>query len=603
MADYHAVLQRTLSGFTDPKPQLRMKLYERARTTIERQLTNREPPVVGDALSSELHKLEQAIASVEQSYDPSYPDPVVTPSEPIVAPAEESTPLPEPESPQPQSISNLVVDTPPMPLPESVQLPETQYAPQEEPMVAAVEQVATTIDPVPVEELPPTGIQEQLVQPEVPVFEPYSDTVSEVNPQPTLAENVHAPADNQAVDMWAKEFMDGQAQASEVAATQPIAPEPAPVSDPAPVVTQVIPSTVESVPQPQPVLAPSPAPEAIAPQVAASSGFGTEQMEQLTIPPAPTGFGENVSRRPKSRGFLKWLILLLLACIVALAGYYGWQNKDVVLQTTGLSSLFEDPNDPTRPKPVKTISIKPEPETEEPTTQAPEAIPKNEARLGENGEEILPNPSQSGGTEQPQVSILPASQPKIPAAPANGLPAVSQNAILYEEGSTASENSVDAGRVVWSVVQESPGNDEPKEPAIRGRIEIPSRNVILIMTIKRNTDKALPASHLIELVFAVPDDFSGGSIGQVSRFVLKESEQGRGEGLVGVPARIADGIFLIALNNLEEAQNKNEALLKSRDWIDIPMQYRTGRRALVTVEKGIPGEKVFKEVFEAWSKL
>ncbi|NKB50878.1 MAG: hypothetical protein GKR97_01420 [Rhizobiaceae bacterium] len=85
--------------------------------------------------------------------------------------------------------------------------------------------------------------------------------------------------------------------------------------------------------------------------------------------------------------------------------------------------------------------------------------------------------------------------------------------------------------------------------------------------------------------------------------MLKQSEQGRGEGLVGVPARIADGIFLIALNNLEQARTKNESLLKSRDWIDIPLQYRTGRRALMTIEKGVPGTKVFDEVFEAWSKL
>ena len=70
-----------------------------------------------------------------------------------------------------------------------------------------------------------------------------------------------------------------------------------------------------------------------------------------------------------------------------------------------------------------------------------------------------------------------------------------------------------------------------------------------------------------------------------------------------MPARIADGIFLIALNNLEQATLKNENLLKTRDWIDIPMQYRTGRRALMTIEKGLPGAKVFEEVFGVWDKL
>ena len=51
----------------------------------------------------------------------------------------------------------------------------------------------------------------------------------------------------------------------------------------------------------------------------------------------------------------------------------------------------------------------------------------------------------------------------------------------------------------------------------------------------------------------MPDDFSGGNIDKIQRFVFKEREEARGEALVGVPATIADGIFLIALNNLPEA--------------------------------------------------
>ena len=120
------------------------------------------------------------------------------------------------------------------------------------------------------------------------------------------------------------------------------------------------------------------------------------------------------------------------------------------------------------------------------------------------------------------------------------------------------------------------------------------------MTLKRNTDKALPASHLIELIFAVPDDFSGGAIEEINRFVMKDSEQGRGDTLVAVPAPIAPGIFLVALNNAPTAQEKNVNLMRTKSWIDIPLQYRTGRRALVTMEKGIPGEKVFEQVFAEW---
>ena len=41
-------------------------------------------------------------------------------------------------------------------------------------------------------------------------------------------------------------------------------------------------------------------------------------------------------------------------------------------------------------------------------------------------------------------------------------------------------------------------------------------------------------------------------------------------------------------------------LLRGQDWIDVPVVYKTGRRALLTMEKGIPGEKVFDEALKAW---
>ena len=609
MADYFAVLQRTLSGFTDPKPQLRTKLYERARTTIERQLGNRVPPVTGAALDEEMYKLELAIAGIEREYDPSYPDPVPQGTQPAPAPepvAEVAAePVPEP-----------TVETPPLPEPEAAVDPEPVVAqPVPESPVSeqfAVEQVAEVLEqPVDVStqpsfpdpELPEIEIPPALA-PAEPIFEPAPVPdevpvhtfnpldVPPVEEVPAQASPVAAEAD--AVDMWAKEFLETQNPPTEslppvadLPAAAPIAASTTELPAADPVFDPVYDAAIAPV---DPALQPSPAP------VAAPGPIGTDD-QTLLIPPAP-GFGEQGSKRPKRRVLGKILAFFLFLAILGSLGYYGWNNRDSLIETFGLSSLFEDPNDPTKPKPVKTISITPDPEQPEDPVEAP----KNESRLGSNGEEITPpEPTATPETTTPDPVVTP--QPADTTVPATGVPPVSQSAILYEEGASTDQNSIDTGRVVWSQVEETPAAGQPAEPAIRGRIEIPSRNAVLVMTIKRNADKALPASHLIELVFAVPEDFSGGAINQISRFVLKESEQGRGEGLVGVPARIADGIFLIALNNLEEAQQKNETLLKTREWIDIPMQYSTGRRALMTIEKGVPGEKVFNDVFDAWSKL
>ena len=50
--------------------------------------------------------------------------------------------------------------------------------------------------------------------------------------------------------------------------------------------------------------------------------------------------------------------------------------------------------------------------------------------------------------------------------------------------------------------------------------------------------------------------------------------------MVGIPAKIADGFFLVALNDSEPEIDANSALLRDRNWIDIPVVYKTGRRAL-----------------------
>jgi hypothetical protein len=45
--------------------------------------------------------------------------------------------------------------------------------------------------------------------------------------------------------------------------------------------------------------------------------------------------------------------------------------------------------------------------------------------------------------------------------------------------------------------------------------------------------------------------------------------------------------------------NERLALLK----LDIPVVYGIGRRAVVAVEKGVPGERALAEAFQAWEQV
>lgn len=194
----------------------------------------------------------------------------------------------------------------------------------------------------------------------------------------------------------------------------------------------------------------------------------------------------------------------------------------------------------------------------------------------------------------------PATAAAPTAVPPQAALAVGQKAIFYEERTSTAQGSAEPGNIVWSLVQESPGGDLPPEPAIRAEATIPGKDIQLRMTIRRNTDQTLPASHIIEMIFLTPNGFEGGGVDNILRVAMKSSEQDAGSPLIGIPAKIADGFFLVALNDTKADEDANLTLLRGQDWIDVPVVYKTGRRALLTMEKGIPGEKVFDEALKAW---
>lgn len=205
--------------------------------------------------------------------------------------------------------------------------------------------------------------------------------------------------------------------------------------------------------------------------------------------------------------------------------------------------------------------------------------------------------AQTASGEEAEADTSTAQQETPTVEPAI---AAGESAFLYEEAIGATGANRDEGGVIWSLAQEAPEAGAPPEAVIKGLFEVPARGLKMNISIKRNVDPGLPASHIIELLFTAPPDFSGGNIDNVSRFVLKATEQARGESLVGVPARIDAGFFLIALNNLEQAQQTNTRLLESGEWIDIPVAYVTGRRGLITLAKGETGGKVFADALADW---
>ncbi|MGX9989071.1 hypothetical protein ACS4RR_007570 [Rhizobium sp. Z1P35] len=178
----------------------------------------------------------------------------------------------------------------------------------------------------------------------------------------------------------------------------------------------------------------------------------------------------------------------------------------------------------------------------------------------------------------------------------------SQKMFLYEERIGQSSPTAIEGSVVWSVQHEA-GQDGRQEATVQGNVTVPERNLSALVTFKRNSDPSLPASHLVEIVFSVPPNFEGGSIESVQRISMKRTEQDRGDALIAVPAKITDDFHMIALNDYPDARKANLDLMSTRNWIDIPITYRNGRRALLTMEKGGTGTDAFNTAIKEWTAL
>jgi len=210
-------------------------------------------------------------------------------------------------------------------------------------------------------------------------------------------------------------------------------------------------------------------------------------------------------------------------------------------------------------------------------------------------------PKFSGRVPQDQNQTQAPGTPGTSSQNQNA-PAVAQRVVLYEEDPNDPQGRRFVGSAIWRTETVSPGPGLAPELAVRADIEIPDRRMTVTWSLRRNTDKALPASHTIEIMFNLPADFPGGGISNVPGVLMKQAEQARGTPLAGLAVKVTNGFFLIGLSAVDADRQRNLQLLKDQEWFDIPLVYTNGGRAILAVEKGPPGDRAFADAFAAWSK-
>jgi hypothetical protein len=562
MADYHPLIARAVAGLERNTGDARRALYERARTALVAQLRGVTPALSESDVTRERLALEEAIRKVEAEsarQTLSEPAPQKEPSRRVRAPEmprwdPPSAPASERPSSPPLTSRNDSLARKPMPRQSANLMPN--------PMLGEERYVDPVFDqPI---TSPQAKAQPQPVPPPPqrhplrgrPASERTSDE-RHSSERPTTGDR------RSLLDSGLAGLRNALAEGSELGGATARSTRPAREN-----YADIAPSPREfdrgahNMPDgrgPDDMLQDAPVPRMLEPALEDETQSVPSRLRMAPLP-----LGEEAGGKPKKQGsgraFVKILLVLLL-----LGGLAG---SLLVLWPT-VSQLYSSLRSPT---PIEVAS--------EPTV----STPSNRTKIPERFE-------PSG-----QPAVTPAPQPTA-TTPAGA--AVAQRVVLYEEDPNDPQGKRFVGSAIWRTETVSPGPGQPAEVAVRADVEIPERRIAMTWSLRRNSDPNLPASHTVEIMFRLPQDFPSGGVSNVPGILMKQAEQSRGTPLSGLAVKVTTGFFLIGLSSTEADRERNVQLLKERAWFDIPVVYGNNRRAILALEKG---ERAFEEAFKAWKQ-
>jgi len=314
-----------------------------------------------------------------------------------------------------------------------------------------------------------------------------------------------------------------------------------------------------------PALAPIPDP---APEPAFTDEPAAEpEYEELPAQPARPRV-EARQRSGRKRSFAFWLVLGLLVPVTAGMGFLAYR----------LNKTDRQPVEASAPA---TTPAAPESESSKVTE-----------RLG--GEASGGTPAETQGQTVASAPSSEAAQPGV---------AVAQRAVLLQEDPADAQKVIaKQGNVAWRLDTESPGSGQQLETVVKASFDFTDEKLHGEVVFRRNTDPALPASHTVEIRFTPEAGSPVGNVKAVGLLEAREDDHTRGTVLGGSQFPVSENLFLIGLSNAEPIRSSNIELLRDRNWFYLEVQFSSGRRGAVILERGDVGKRIFKEALAAWQQ-
>jgi len=262
-----------------------------------------------------------------------------------------------------------------------------------------------------------------------------------------------------------------------------------------------------------------------------------------------------------------WIVMGVIAVIVGGVAVAAWKLRD---RPETLASL-------------KTITAQ----------QPAESSGKISGRADETAEE-----KPAADTAKPAAGAQTAQQQAVQNAQQT-VPVSYRAALLIQAPEEQNKVKTYFGTVVWRLDNVSNGPGETVSTALRATIDIPEDKFQATLTLQKNVDASLPATHTMMINFTIqPGAPTGASIKQIGVPQMRREDSANGEPLAGMTVPIMENSFLIGL--MQGSSDQNIEMLRTRQWIDIPIQFADNRIAKLTFEKGVSGQGAIDDALASW---
>ncbi len=234
-----------------------------------------------------------------------------------------------------------------------------------------------------------------------------------------------------------------------------------------------------------------------------------------------------------------------------------------------------------------------------PTAEAAAGPAKIVERVG--GAAATPAATPTAAAGPAASAATSAAAPAATTAPPAANPGVSvaaRAAMLVAVASDPQKPAVSLGSVVWSTIPAAPG--QPATVAVKAAADVPDLKMHAVMTLRKNTDPSLPASHTIDLRVTFADGAEIKGIKDMRVPMMRRDDPPSQDALSGVRVKISDSYFLVGLNRGDAELAHNLDLIANRGWFDFPMLLDDDRIAKLTFEKGADGERIVNDALAAW---